>query len=96
MPEFIERAYRLPGNIARRNTGKDDLNLMWFDSADPDHDHNNGGAGDPNNLAGFSNFYYWSSTEKDLERAWNQLFRDGLAGSDDKVNAMGVRAIRAF
>lgn len=75
---------------------KDELNLMWFNLADPDHDGNNSGSSDPHNLAGFSNLTYWSSTEADFDRAWTQLFRNGLVGRDFKANTWGVRAIRAF
>lgn len=75
---------------------KDELNLMWFNLADSDHDGNNSGPNDPNNLAGFSTLTYWSSTEADFDRAWDQLFRIGLADRSFKANTWQVRAIRAF
>ncbi len=45
-----------------------------------------------------ANTYYWSSTEDDPLRAWNQDFNDGAQYSNDKDTTPigGVRAIRAF
>ena len=45
-----------------------------------------------------ANKYYWSSTESDPFRAWNQDFNDGAQYSNDKDTTPigGVRAIRAF
>jgi TolB-like protein len=55
-------------------------------------------------LGGFSDDYYWSSTQSNTEYAWTQQFSDGLQTSDAyQTNYMGnkgkthsVRAIRQF
>lgn len=75
---------------------KNELNLMWFNLADSDHNGRNDGQDDPNNLAGFGTHIYWSSTEVDFVRASSQSFSDGLVDSEVKANTWGVRAIRAF
>ncbi|WKJ90066.1 hypothetical protein QZJ86_18965 [Methylomonas montana] len=75
---------------------KVELNLMWFNLADSEHNDHNDGPDDPNNLAGFSNLNYWSSTEIGNTLAWLQSFSDGLASKRFKGETWGVRAIRAF
>jgi curli biogenesis system outer membrane secretion channel CsgG len=50
-------------------------------------------------LGGFSNNYYWSSSENydDLNYiAWRQKFSDGFQSNYHKNNAYSVRAVRAF
>jgi len=48
-------------------------------------------------VGGFSDAYYWSSSENDNNSAWAQYFLDGTNGpSFDKGNFDRVRAIRAF
>ena len=44
----------------------------------------------------FANNYYWSSTGDGYEGAWLQYFFDGVQANDNKANAYGVRAVRAF
>ena len=52
---------------------KDELNLMWTNLADSDGDENSTGLTDPNNIGGFANYIYWSSTEIDNSSAWLQI-----------------------
>jgi hypothetical protein len=47
-------------------------------------------------VGGFANDSYWSSTEYDLNYAWNQYFYDGFQGTNRKFGIYYVRAIRAF
>ncbi|MCH2024052.1 MAG: DUF1566 domain-containing protein, partial [Saprospiraceae bacterium] len=51
-----------------------------------------------NNLGGFSNSTYWSSTEYSYGSAWGYSFYFGWGGAFDfnKTNLFNVRAIRAF
>ena len=75
---------------------KDELNLMWTNLADSDGDGINNGITDPNNLGGFSYFYYWSSTQTDSSNAWFQDFHIFYQSFNEKYASYGVRAIRAF
>ena len=76
---------------------KDELNLMWTNLADSDGDGVNNGVTDPNNLGGFANYYYWSSTEIVNNDAWNQYFTNGFQNATNKNFDNGnVRAVRAF
>lgn len=48
-------------------------------------------------IGGFSNSYYWSSTETDGENAWRHNFGFGMSGYIvDKGNKYFVRAVRVF
>jgi Protein of unknown function (DUF1566) len=48
-------------------------------------------------VGGFTNDFYWSSTENDEERVWGQLFSNGSQSSDlAKSNQLVIRPIRAF
>jgi lysophospholipase L1-like esterase len=47
-------------------------------------------------LGGFSNSWYWSSSERDNESAWYQRFSDGDQGYNTKRSMYFVRAVRAF
>ena len=47
-------------------------------------------------IGGFASLYYWSSSEDVASYAWLQDFRYGNQYNDSKVNALYVRAIRAF
>ena len=47
-------------------------------------------------IGGFANYYYWSSTEVDLNYAWNQNFNNGGQPNGNKNNNHSVRAVRAF
>ncbi len=75
---------------------KDELNLMWINLADTDGNGSSTGVTDPNNIGGFANSGYWSSTEYDNDYAWIQYFSYGGQGSPYKSGSASVRAIRAF
>jgi hypothetical protein len=67
---------------------KDELNLMFLNL------HKAG-------IGGFSDFYYWSSSEYSAAEAWNQTFKQAFSFANDyyfnKNNSeFRVRAIRAF
>ena len=48
-------------------------------------------------IGGFSNSYYWSSTETGVENAWRHNFGFGMSGFiADKGNKYFVRAVRVF
>ena len=76
---------------------KDELNEMWVNLADSDGDGTNTGPSDPNNIGGFADSFYWSSSEFGSNVAWTQNFFSGgqeaFSGKDEFVH---VRAIRAF
>jgi len=47
-------------------------------------------------IGGFANYYYWSSTENDFDNAWRQDFDNGDQNNDNnKSNTYYVRAVRA-
>ena len=47
-------------------------------------------------LGGFTNSYYWSSTEVDNGNAWEQEFIDGFQIGHSKGASSAVRSVRAF
>ena len=47
-------------------------------------------------VGGFTNNYYWSSTEFDANNTWRQKVGSGLQVSSNKNNASYVRAVRTF
>jgi hypothetical protein len=47
-------------------------------------------------IGGFGGLFYWSSSEADINAAWNQRFTDGFQGSISKDNPYYVRAVRSF
>ncbi|MES2591288.1 MAG: DUF1566 domain-containing protein [Bacteroidota bacterium] len=47
-------------------------------------------------VGGFSNPFYWSSSENGSHYAWAQNFNNGLQDYGNKNSAPAVRAIRAF
>jgi len=49
-----------------------------------------------NKIGGFSNYFYWSSTELDDSIAWYQFFTNGYQYSNNKYYTFYVRAVRAF
>jgi hypothetical protein len=49
-----------------------------------------------NSGSNFTNYYYWSSTEVDLNNAWYQYFVNGNQFVYDKIYTGFVRAVRAF
>ena len=44
----------------------------------------------------FSTNFYWSSTEHDIDEAWDQRIINGSQSSYDKITGEAVRAVRAF
>jgi len=68
---------------------KDELNLMYTKI----------GPGAPaplTNIGGFSNAWFWSSSEYGNGNAWAQYFGDGDQYNANKSYALTVRAVRAF
>ena len=49
-----------------------------------------------NKIGGFSNYFYWSSTELDDSIAWYQFFTNGYQYYGSKNYTFNVRAVRAF
>jgi hypothetical protein len=49
-----------------------------------------------NVIGGFVNDYYWSSTEQDKNSAYGEYFSDGYQHSYFKLDALYIRAVRAF
>lgn len=47
-------------------------------------------------VGGLDKGYYWSSSEYGAGNAWNQDFTLGGQGAFDKLDSLGVRAVRAF
>jgi hypothetical protein len=47
-------------------------------------------------VGGFANYYYWPSSEYDINLAWGQGFGDGGQGASSKTKAFYVRSVRAF
>ncbi|HYK47133.1 MAG TPA: DUF1566 domain-containing protein [Parafilimonas sp.] len=47
-------------------------------------------------FTGFTQFYYWSSTEVDSTKAWAQSFYNGSQTKKSKGGRFYVRAVRAF
>ena len=60
---------------------KDELNLLYLQKTV---------------VGGFASNDYWSSTEDDLNYAWDQFFGGGAQYSFNKNNTAYVRAVRAF
>ena len=80
---------------------KDELNLMWENLADTAGDNNTAGPSAPDNIGGFANGYYWSSTEINNDVAWRQPFYNGfqdfiIKSYNGKNGNYRVRAVRAF
>ena len=46
-------------------------------------------------IGGFANYFYWSSTELDNLSAWAQFFVTGYQYINDKFDSYYVRAVRA-
>ena len=55
-----------------------------------------GNTGTAGNIGGFANYYYWSSTEGDVYKAWDQYFINGSQINSHKNNIGNVRAVRAL
>ena len=68
---------------------KDELNKLYWNIGQ--------GAPAPNtNVGGFTNNFYWSSTEVDDNTAWSFYFAVGTANYNNKLSSNYVRAVRAF
>jgi hypothetical protein len=48
------------------------------------------------NIGGFTNNYYWSSTENGIDTTWSQNFSNGDQNYGGKGSSQFVRAVRAF
>ena len=48
------------------------------------------------NIGNFGNEFYWSSTEANTNKAWDQTFNNGNQFSTNKSLETNVRAVRAF
>ena len=90
-------------NIAARKCGDLDLNVYtdWYlpsiDELTKLYFNIGQGAPAPNtNIGGFTNSYYWSSTETGSNGAWGFAFNYGSAFGNGKSNTSYVRAVRAF
>ena len=66
--------------IGWRLPTKDELNMLYENREE---------------IGGFANNYYWSSTEYDNDRAWGQYFNDGNQDYGYKYNLGIVRLVRA-
>ena len=62
---------------------KDELNLMYQNLK-------------KSNLGGFSEGYYWSSSEDNASDAWSQVFFNGTQYNLYRKPEVRVRAVRAF
>ena len=58
---------------------KDELNMLYENKEE---------------IGGFVNNYYWSSTENDNNNAWKQSFANGLQNIGSKGNSNYGRAVR--
>jgi hypothetical protein len=52
--------------------------------------------GSPTPIGGFAADRYWSSSQNDADRAWNQYFDNGIQLNNDKRYTLFVRPVRAF
>jgi len=68
---------------------KDELNEMYLKVGQ-------GAAGPNQNIAGFANDIYWSSSEHDSMNSWLQIFTDGTQYFDQKDFWLKTRPVRAF
>jgi hypothetical protein len=68
---------------------KDELNEMYLNIGQ-------GNALGLGNIGGFTNNYYWSSTESGSNYAWVQKFTNGYQVTNVKYGNFNVRAVRAF
>lgn len=62
---------------------KDELNFLFIQK-------------EAGRIGNFLSEEYWSSTESDADRAWNQHMGNGITHTEIKVNGACIRAIRAF
>jgi len=87
------------------------IGINWNDAKKICKEHRGGGYSDwhlpskdelnklflkKNKIGGFSNNYYWSSTELNNYAAWFQFFLNGFQLDYDKYYPSNVRAVRAF
>lgn len=77
----------------------DECTLMWQNLADSDGDGINTGPSDPNNIGGFENLIYTTSTEYLNDQAnsvFSIIMSDGELGFEGKNFSLSLRAIRAY
>ena len=87
------------------------IGINWNDAKTICKEHRGGGYSDwhlpskdelnklflkKNKIGGFSNNYYWSSTEDGNGLAWYQYFYNGYQYYSNKYTTYYVRAVRAF
>jgi hypothetical protein len=87
------------------------IGINWNDAKTICKEHRGGGYSDwhlpskdelnklflkKNKIGGFSNYFYWSSTELNNYNAWGQNFYNGYQGYGLKNGVDSVRAVRAF
>ena len=77
----VARAYRGGGFDDWYLPSKSELNKLYYVKS---------------TFGGFSDNYYWSSTEDSADNAWFQVFSSGYQIVDYKSNYLWVRAVRAF
>ncbi len=75
---------------------KEELNLMWENLADSDGNNESTGPDDPGNIGGFTERWYYHSTELYSGTAGGRDFGNGLNLEASKAALGHVRAARAF
>ena len=86
----LARAYTGGGYTDWFLPSKDELNKMYKYRESINYTAESNGGSD------FSATYYWSSTEHDIDDAWDQYFNNGYQSSYYKITTDAVRAVRAF
>tara|TARA_B100000795_G_scaffold99131_1_gene72884 strand:- start:499 stop:954 length:456 start_codon:yes stop_codon:yes gene_type:complete len=80
---------------AYESDGYTDWHLPSFDELE--RMYNTIGQGSSNgNKGGFSNLWYWTSSEADTDIAWSFSFNNGTTFNFYKSSVFNVRAIRSF
>ena len=69
---------------------KDEINKMYQNEIVINATANSNGG------SGFTNDFYWSSSELGKYSAWSQRFNNNATSDDDKSNLIKVRAVRVF
>jgi hypothetical protein len=77
----LARAYTGGGKTDWFLPSKDELNQLYLQKTV---------------VGGFAAAYYWSSSQDYANVAWLQGFVNGFQGNGNKLNALGVRPVRAF
>lgn len=93
----IASSYNGGGHTDWYLPSQDEMYEIWEKLADPDGNGANTGPADPNNLGGFANTYYWTSTEfNGIFNAYWQHLGNGSQWYTSKNFTFRVRAIRTF